>query len=95
MIELAFRREASADLRRIAKETREAWGKDQAKRYSANLRDAIKSLREFPLRYAEVEERRPLRRMNCGRHAVFYLVSDERVEVVRVLHVASDVARWV
>jgi plasmid stabilization system protein ParE len=29
-----------------------------------------------------------------GRHAVFYLVFDDRVEIVRVMHLASDFERW-
>ena len=92
---LVFRAEASADLRRIAAETRLAWGEGQAKRYVAALRNEIKSLVQFPLRFPEFEPRPGLRRMNAGRHAVFYLVSDDRIEVVRVLHGASDLGRWV
>ncbi len=95
MTRLVFRREASADLRRIAADTRRAWGEEQAKRYVGALRDEIKSLAEFPLRYPAFEPRPGLRRMNSGRHAVIYLVQDDRVEIIRVLHVASDLARWV
>ena len=32
--------------------------------------------------------------MNSGRHAVFYLVVDDRIEIVAVRHVASDFERW-
>jgi toxin ParE1/3/4 len=92
---LSFRREASEDLRRIAAETRRAWGEDQARDYVAALRDGIKSLREYPLRYPEFEPRPGLRRMNCGRHAVIYVVQNDRIEIIRVLHVATDLARWV
>jgi toxin ParE1/3/4 len=92
---IVYRAEASADLRRTARETRAAWGEDQAKRYVAKLRHEIKSLSQFPLRFPEVEARPGLRRMNSGRHAVFYVVADERIEIVRVLHVASDFERWV
>lgn len=95
MTAIIFRREASDDLRRIAAETRRAWGEDQAKRYVGGLRDEINALREFPLRHPEFEPRPGLRRMNCARHAVIYLVQDDRIEIIRVLHVASDLARWV
>lgn len=94
MIRLKFRSAASADMRRIARETRAAWGEAQAALYSAKLRDDIKSLLEFPLRFPEYEPRPGLRRMNSGRHAVFYLASDEQIEIVRVVHVASDFERW-
>lgn len=93
MTTLIFRQEASEDLRRIAAETRRTWGEDQAKRYVGTLRADIKSLREYPLRSPEFEPRPGLRRMNSGRHAVIYRVQDERVEIIRVLHAASDLAR--
>lgn len=94
MKRLAFRAAATADLTRVARETRAAWGKTQAALYSAKLRDDIKSLREFPLRFPEFEPRPGLRRMNSGRHAVFYLVLEDATEIVRVLHGGSDFERW-
>jgi toxin ParE1/3/4 len=81
-------------MRRVERETRAAWGDAQAAKYSAELRNAIKSLREYPLRFSEFEPRPDLRRMNSGRHAVFYLVLEDRIEIVRVLHVAGDFERW-
>lgn len=92
---IIFRREASADMRRVARETRSVWGERQAARYASGLRDDLNSLRDYPLRFPEVEQRPGLRRMNSGRHAVFYLVFDDRIEIVRVLHVARDFERWV
>ena len=85
-----FRTAASADMRRVARETRAAWGEAQAYKYSRQLRDDIKSLAEFPLRFPAFEYRPDLRRMNSVRHAVF----DDRIEIVRVMHVASDFERW-
>ena len=90
MRRLKFRTAASADMRRLERETRAAWGDAQAAKYSAELRDAIKSLREYPLRFPEFELRPGLRRMISGRHAVFYLVLDDRIEIVRVLHRRMD-----
>lgn len=94
MIRLTFRAAASADMRRVARETKARWGAAQAAAYSAKLRDDIKSLREFPLRFPKYEPRPGLRRMNSGRHAVFYLAFDDRIEIVAVRHVASDFERW-
>ena len=91
---IKFRAAASSDMRRVARETRAAWGEAQAYKYSRQLRDDIKTLAEFSLRFPEFESRSALRRMNSGRHAVFYLVFDDRVEIVRVLHVASDFEQW-
>jgi len=82
-------------MRRIALETKARWDTAQAADYSARLRDDIKSLCEFPLRFPEVKVRdQVLRRMNSGRHAVFYLVVDDCIEVVRVLHTAMDFGEW-
>ena len=92
---LVFRAEATADLRRIASETRRAWGEAQAKAYASGWRDAIKSLRDYPLRYTEFEPRPGLRRMNSARHAVLYSVGDESIEIIRVLLVASDLGRFI
>ena len=94
MKRINFRTAASADIRKVAHETRAAWGEAQAYKYSRQLRDDIKSLAEFPLRFPAFESRPGLRRMNSGRHAVFYLVFDDRVEIVRVMHLASDFERW-
>jgi toxin ParE1/3/4 len=78
-------------MRRIARDTRARWGEHQAAAYSANLRDDIKSLRKFPLRFPEFQGRHQgLRRMNSGRHSVFYLVTEDVIEIVRVLHTAMD-----
>jgi toxin ParE1/3/4 len=90
---LIFRRGAADDLRRIAADTRRAWGEEQARRYVDALRTEIKSLRNFTLRFPEFEPRPGLRRMNSGRHAVIYLVKDDRIEIIRVLHVANDLGR--
>lgn len=94
MKRINFRTAASADMRKVARETQPAWGEAQAYKYSRQLRDDIKSLAEFLLRFPAFESRPGLRRMNSGRHAVFYLVFDDRIEIVRVMHLASDFERW-
>lgn len=90
MRRIKFHTFASADMRRIAKDTRARWGREQAALYSARLRNDIKSLRKFPFRFPKTPERPALRRMNSGRHSVFYLVTDEQIEIVRVLHTSMD-----
>ena len=93
-MQIKFRTAASADMRRLSRETKARWGEAQAAKYTAELRDDIKSLRELPLRFPEFEGREGLHRMNSGRHAVFYLVVEDQVEIIRVLHAASDFERW-
>ena len=69
-------------------------GHEQARRYAAFLRSRMKSLRQFPLRHPEVEDRPGLREMRVGQHIVFYLVRDEAIEIVQILHVATDFKAW-
>jgi toxin ParE1/3/4 len=78
-------------MRGIARCTRKKWGDEQAATYGANLRDQIKSLREFPLRFPEFDSKYDgLRQMRSGHHMVFYLVTDDTIEIIRVLHEAMD-----
>lgn len=91
MRQLIFRRIASAELRAIGKSTKVRWGDQQAALYVAELRDRIKSLRQFPLRFPEFDgSRQGLHKMNCGHHVVCYLVSDKYIEIVRILREAMD-----
>lgn len=91
---IKFRTAAAADMRRVERETKARWGIVQAAAYSAMLRDDIKSLQEFPFRYPDFNGRPGLRRMNSGKHAVFYLIGEDRIEIVRVLHAAMDFDEW-
>lgn len=94
MRRLVFRAEAAAELRRIARYTKREWGQDQAQRYAAQLRQRIRSLREFPLRFPEVPERPGIRQMRSGQHLLFYRVSADAVEIVNIVHVARDWEAW-
>ena len=88
---IIFRQRASAELRAIGTSTRAKWGDAQARIYVAELRERIKSLREYPLRFPEFGPERPgLRKMRCGSHTVFYLVTDDRIEIVRIIHERMD-----
>lgn len=94
MRKLIFRTAASDELRRISRYTKSEWGADPARKYAAQLRERIKALREFPLRYPKVEARPGLHRMRCGQYVVFYRASDDAIEIVRILHLASNVDAW-
>ncbi|MBU3991131.1 MAG: type II toxin-antitoxin system RelE/ParE family toxin [Alphaproteobacteria bacterium] len=91
MKRLIFRAAATADLRAIARSTRADWGDEQAATYVAALRLSIKSLLQFGQRFPQHEEtHRGLRKMRSGHHLVFYLVADDVVEIVRILHERMD-----
>lgn len=94
MRKVIVRPEAEVDIEDAADYTIAQWGREQARQYVGDLRRAIERLALNGLRYPEEAEVFPgLRRMRSGHHFIFYLIDDERVDVVRVLHERRDVKR--
>ncbi len=94
MPEIRIRPRARQDLKAIWRYTFERWGEAQADLYLQQLGTGIQSLREFP----EIGEpcdqiREGYRKLQVNRHLIFYRRSEERVEIVRVLHQAMDLGR--
>jgi toxin ParE1/3/4 len=88
---LVFRTRASTDLRGIARATKARWGDDQAARYVAAIRASITSLTSFDRRFPETDVgHRGLRKLNSGHHMIFYLPTDDSIEIVRILHERMD-----
>ncbi len=87
-----LRRKAQRDLAEIWLQTADRWGVDQAEDYVSMIRRRIESLLEYP-------ERGPIyrtafaefRKMACGHHRIFYLVTDEMIDVVHIVHERRDV----
>lgn len=62
------------------------WGQGQADRYYDALIEPFDRLCENPLLYRAVDDIRPgYRRSVCGRHAVYYRIIGETVEVMAVI----------
>jgi toxin ParE1/3/4 len=94
MPEILIRPRAHSDLKAIWRYSFQQWGERQADLYLKQLDDGIQSLREFPdLGEACDHIRTGYRKLQVNRHLVFYRRSDQRIEVVRVLHQAMDVGR--
>jgi len=84
---LRFSRRAEGDLRDIAIYTVRAWSVDQASRYLDELEACCRTLASNPKLGRVCDVVRPgLRRMECGRHAIFYRTERGGILVVRVLH---------
>lgn len=95
MREVILRPAAQVDIEDIADYTIGEWGHEQARRYVGDLRRAIERLASSALRHQLHDDVLPgLRKLRCGRHLVFYLVADDAVDVVRVLHDNRDVRRY-
>jgi len=82
-----FSRRAEADLSGIGAYTLRAWGEDQAIRYIIELDASCQMLADNPALGRSCDDVRPgLRRMECGRHVVFYREDKKGIVVSRILH---------
>jgi toxin ParE1/3/4 len=82
-----FSAAAENDLLNIAEYTRQTWGEIQADRYLRAIEDCCLRLARNPRLGRACEEIRPgLRRMEEGRHAIFYRPEGAGILVSRILH---------
>jgi toxin ParE1/3/4 len=84
---LRFSRRAEADLLSIGDYTLRTWGRAQAARYIGELEDCCQMLSDNPALGRLCDNVRPgLRRLEHGRHVVFYRQERGGVLVSRILH---------
>jgi len=84
---LRFSRRAEADLVSIGAYTFKTWGADQAIRYVTDLEACCQMLAENPEAGRVCNDiRSGLRRMEHGRHVIFYRPDGEGILLFRVLH---------
>ncbi len=89
--ELIYRPDALSDLNEAESYTKQTWGGAQAKRYVAALVADIKALRVSALRYPLYNEVfLGLRRKRSGMHHIYYFATDDRVEILNVIHTSRD-----
>ena len=82
-----FSRLAEADLLRIGQYTLETWGADQASQYLFELEECCQKLADHPQLGRACDEILPdLRRLEHGRHVIFYREKEDCVFVSRVRH---------
>lgn len=87
MTAFRFSQRAEADLLEIGAYTLRRWGEDQTARYIDDLEACCQMLAANPALGRVCDEIRPgLRRMECGRHVVFYRHETGSILVVRILH---------
>jgi len=78
---------ARADLSSIWDYTEEHWDAHQAETYIRELHAAMERVAEDPRRGRPCDEiRAGYRKYAIGSHLIFYVVPDDGVDVVRVLH---------
>jgi toxin ParE1/3/4 len=92
MAKVILRQEAIDDLNSIWDYTFEQWSENQADKYYSTLRFACKEIGENPdigKEYTGI--RRDLLGLKSGKHIIFYhLISDNEIEVIRILHERMD-----
>ena len=82
-----FSRRAEADLLAIGVYTLRKWGKAQATRYLDELEACCQMLADNPGLGRACDDIRPgLRRMERGRHIIFYRQNARGIPVSRLLH---------
>ncbi len=78
---------ARADLLSIGEYTLRIWGEAQTIRYVNKLEDCMEQLARHPLLGRACDEILPgLRRMEEGRHVIFYRTKKRGILVYRILH---------
>lgn len=89
---IEYRASARADLNAIAIYTKQEWGLAKARQYLRQLQVVVSSLSEFPNRFPSHNSRHgQFRKVASGEHFIFYVVFEDRIEIVRVLHKGMNV----
>ena len=87
MARLRFSHRAETDLLGIGAYTLKTWGVDQTIRYIADLEACCQMLADNPEAGRVCDDiRSGLRRMEHGRHVIFYWPNAEGILISRVLH---------
>jgi toxin ParE1/3/4 len=85
---------AKADLEEIWSYTENRWGFDQAERYIGELRRHIETIAAHPASGMPCPQvRAGYHKYRAGSHFLFYRITDDGVDVVRILHERMDFGR--
>ena len=91
MRDVILRPDAEADIEDVTDYTIEQWGPEQARAYIRELRSAIELLATTALRHPIHENVYPgLCRKRSGMHHIYYLASQDFVDILNVIHVQRD-----
>ncbi len=85
---------AEADLFKIISTTIESWGSAQAKAYAQTIDAALLKLAQYPDFGRERNDiYNGARSFPVEKHIVFYQVSDNGIDVARILHQRMDLSK--
>ncbi|MGH7838513.1 MAG: type II toxin-antitoxin system RelE/ParE family toxin [Candidatus Binataceae bacterium] len=87
MAKIRFSRRAETDLYDIGLYSLRTWGEAQTGRYLSRLEDCCQLIADHPARGRSCDEIRPgLRRIEEGKHVVFYREEPDGILISRILH---------
>lgn len=83
---------AKNDIKLIWQYSVETWGEKQATVYTTQLETRFDELAENPLLgRARPDVEQGYRSLPCGKHIIFYTISNEIVEIIGIPHASMDV----
>mgnify|MGYP002712995770 CR=1 FL=1 len=94
MSEVIFSPRAKLDLGEIWDYTLSQWGVEQAEKYVRELWSVVKRAADSPTEFVDIGDvRRGYRKFSSGSHVVFFKVTGNGIDVVRILHQRMDFDR--
>jgi toxin ParE1/3/4 len=82
---------AEADLEEIWRYSVDQWGEKQADAYISALVAAAETIAEHPHRGVACDHiREGYRKTSAGTHVIFYRVTEQQIDIVRILHKRMD-----
>lgn len=78
--------QAQEQLKEIYKHGYIHFGEQQAESYFTNLCNRFEDITKNPFLYPSIHDiRHGYRRSICGRHSIFYKITDDRIEIIAIL----------
>ena len=94
MSQLILSPRAKLDLGEIWDYTLSQWGVEQAEKYVRELWSVMKQAADDPTKSVDIGDvRRGYRKSRSGSHVVFFKVTGDGIDVVRILHQRMDFER--
>jgi toxin ParE1/3/4 len=88
---LKFAAKARRDLQRISRYTFETWDEAQQAIYDQKINAGLEALARYPDRGTDLPNRTDgMRCIPVAEHMVYFILHEETVEIVRVLHQKMD-----
>lgn len=93
MKDLKFSPAAYADIDKIWDYTAQQWSVDQAENYTDQLQDACIAIAEGSKIGRPTGIRTKTFKIRSGAHMIYYRITPERIDIIRILHGKQDVER--